>query len=233
MRSRAGNAVKDTTTTAPFEGLRWDCSWETAEAQRLFASVREFCGVYVGEPELTPEMIETALQEAREILEPEPEEPDEADRPDKPEQPPETEKPVENAEKPAAGPGWRKAAVEYHRAHGGRVLEVEIEPERLQRLRRLLTADDVSLQRADSEINSNRLRGRAADSTVEALMYSLRERGVKALDEAGACRRLAELSDEQTIEVGRRLRKLKPEIARPWTADEVSILMQTCERVKK
>jgi transposase len=77
-----------------------------------------------------------------------------------------------------------------------------------------------------------RLRGRpmmdrTLQATVEALMYSLRERGVHALEEPATKRRLAELSDEQVIEVGERLQRLKPEIARAWTADEVKHLMRS------
>jgi hypothetical protein len=45
---------------------------------------------------------------------------------------------------------WRQAAVEYHRDRPGR-LAVEIEPQRLARLRRLM-ADGVSLERAWQEI---------------------------------------------------------------------------------
>ena len=54
---------------------------------------------------------------------------------------------------------------------------------------------------------------------------------VQGLDE-NTRRRLAQLDDAQAIEVGRRLRKLKPEIAPPWTADEVLIFMQMRERSK-
>src|SRR5262249_40722905 len=54
---------------------------------------------------------------------------------------------------------------------------------RVARARRLL-ADDISLDRAYAEIISDRLRNRAADSTVEALMFSLRS-GLAAL---GSCR---------------------------------------------
>lgn len=66
----------------------------------------------------------------------------------------------------------------------------------------------------------------APEPTVEALMYSLRERGTKALEESATKRRLSELSDDQVIEVGNRLQKLKPEIARAWNAAEVEILFQ-------
>jgi hypothetical protein len=63
-------------------------------------------------------------------------------------------------------------------------------------------------------------------ATVEALMWSLRERGTKALEEPGTMRRLSELSDRQVVEVGNRLQRLRPEIARAWNAAEVEILFQ-------
>jgi hypothetical protein len=66
----------------------------------------------------------------------------------------------------------------------------------------------------------------APSPTVEALMYSLRERGTRALDELDTKRRLSELSDHQVVEVGNRLQKLRPEIARAWNAAEVEILFQ-------
>ena len=66
----------------------------------------------------------------------------------------------------------------------------------------------------------------ALEVTIEALMFSLRERRTKALEEPDIKRRLSELSDEQLIEVGNRLQRLKPEIARKWTAEEVGILCQ-------
>jgi hypothetical protein len=71
----------------------------------------------------------------------------------------------------------------------------------------------------------------ALQVTVEALMWSLRTRGRKALEEPATKRRLSELSDQQAIEVGNRLQKLKPGIARAWTREEVKVLFQA--RVKK
>jgi len=69
--------------------------------------------------------------------------------------------------------------------------------------------------------------GRAADMTVEALMYSLRERGTKALAEPDTRRRLSQCSDAQVIEVGNRLRRLKPNIGLgPWSPDEVRQLFR-------
>jgi hypothetical protein len=67
---------------------------------------------------------------------------------------------------------------------------------------------------------------RAASSTLSALMYSLRERGTRALDEPDTRRRFGELSDEQLIVVGAQLRGLK---SRAWSAHEVSILLETRE----
>jgi|GraSoi2013_100cm_1033763.scaffolds.fasta_scaffold56506_2 hypothetical protein len=58
-------------------------------------------------------------------------------------------------------------------------------------------------------------------------MYSLRERGVKALEEPDTKRRLSQLSDRQLAEVGDRLRRLKPHIARAWTTEEVKLLIRT------
>jgi hypothetical protein len=78
-------------------------------------------------------------------------------------------------------PGWKKAAAEYHRDRTGHPLIVELEPERLKRLLELLK-DSTSLSRAYYEI-SGRRNGGAPQPTVEALMYSLRERGAKALEE--------------------------------------------------
>jgi hypothetical protein len=65
----------------------------------------------------------------------------------------------------------------------------------------------------------------AAASTVEALMLGLRERGTKALVGSKVVRRLSELSEEQLHEVCGRLQRLKPEIARAWEPDEITVLL--------
>jgi transposase len=64
-------------------------------------------------------------------------------------------------------------------------------------------------------------------ATIEALMHSLRERGLTALEEQATKRRLSELSEEQLIEVGNRLQRLK--VARAWTAEEVKQLLRTSD----
>jgi hypothetical protein len=66
----------------------------------------------------------------------------------------------------------------------------------------------------------------ALEVTIEALMHSLRERGTKALKESATRRRLSELNDAQVIEVGDRLQKLKPEIARACLPEEIKLLLQ-------
>jgi hypothetical protein len=125
-------------------------------------------------------------------------------------------------------PGWQAAAAEYlNKNHQS---AANIEPEKLQSLRYLVD-NDVSLERAWSELNDQRRRGEAAATTVEALVFSLR-RGIDALAEPDTARRLAELSDDQLLQVGERLRRLKPEIARAWSGDEVAVLMQLRERLK-
>jgi hypothetical protein len=66
----------------------------------------------------------------------------------------------------------------------------------------------------------------APQRTLEALMYSLRLRGTKALEESATKRWISELSDDQVIEGGDRLQRVRPEIARAWTAAEVETLLQ-------
>src|SRR5262245_16825555 len=82
--------------------------------------------------------------------------------------------------------------------------------------------EDFSLERASSEISEARCR--AAASTVEALIYSLRAGG-PGLASPRARRRLSELSEAQLHEVSARLQKFQPNIARAWTPGEVEFLV--------
>jgi hypothetical protein len=68
----------------------------------------------------------------------------------------------------------------------------------------------VSLNRAQFEISDQRQSGHAAASTIEALMFSLRERGQAALSEPATYRRLAGLSTAQVREVIARLIAARP-----------------------
>jgi hypothetical protein len=99
------------------------------------------------------------------------------------------------------------------------------EPERLRRLRRLM-ADNASLERAYYELVENRP---TPQTTVEALILGLRERGAAALNEPAVRQRLFALDDQQLREVCGRLQRSKPEIARPWSADEVEALISVRE----
>jgi hypothetical protein len=77
---------------------------------------------------------------------------------------------------------------------------------------------------AESALVDPRLRGRAAHSTVDALMYSLR-RGIEAITEPDNQRRLAELSEDQLLAVCQRLQNFKPNIASAWPPEEVKAIV--------
>src|SRR5262249_10936127 len=70
-----------------------------------------------------------------------------------------------------------------------------------------------------------RRRDGAAASSVEALVLSLRQRGVTALAEPAMQRRLSELSEQQLHTVCNRMQRLKPKIARAWTPEQIIILV--------
>ena len=70
----------------------------------------------------------------------------------------------------------------------------------------------------------NTLRGRAAHSTLEALMLSLR-RGSEALTNPDTLHRLAQLSEQQMLEVMTRLQTFKPEIAPAWKDADLEVLV--------
>jgi len=91
----------------------------------------------------------------------------------------------------------------------------------IEKLRRLMAAD-VSLERAWAELNKQ-TPASAAKSTVEALMFSLRERGTAALAEPECRRRLAALSIAQVREVLARLMTLRPNY--PAIDDELLFLV--------
>jgi len=119
--------------------------------------------------------------------------------------------------------GWKQYAREYHKARAGRPSVVATSPERLVRLRRLLN-DNVSLERPYAELNAADRNGQTAAATVEALMFSLRS-GLAALSNPHTLGQLSELSEEQVRAVIVRLQKLQPEIAPPWTPEEVVVLL--------
>jgi hypothetical protein len=109
---------------------------------------------------------------------------------------------------------------DYHigeaRVHGGRIGRDKL----------TLLDDDVSLAQAYHEMHRRHFQERVAQSTVEALMYSLRSRRTAALKEPQTQHRIAALSESQLHEVCERLQKLKAEIAKPWSPDEVRRLLE-------
>jgi hypothetical protein len=119
-------------------------------------------------------------------------------------------------------PSWKAAAREYHEAreHAGGKPPQPPDPQFLALLDRA-----ISLEQAQRRL-SERHRSGAAASTVEALMFGLRD-GIHALPTSPErLRRLSELNADQLKEVCARLQNFKPTIARPWTADEVAALVR-------
>jgi hypothetical protein len=88
-------------------------------------------------------------------------------------------------------------------------------------------ADERKRRGHVKSVGSRAVTPRAPAATVEALVHSLRERGVWALTETAVKLRLAELTNDQLLEVAGRLQRLKPEIARAWTPDEVKQLFRS------
>jgi hypothetical protein len=119
-----------------------------------------------------------------------------------------------------SAPGWRDAAIDYHKHRGNRVSVIAYTADELARLRGLM-ADNVTLERAWHEIN--RPTDCAAASTVEALMLALRERGAAALAEPDCQRRLADMSTAQVRDILARLMALRP--AYPAIDDELLFLL--------
>jgi hypothetical protein len=79
---------------------------------------------------------------------------------------------------------------------------------------RIVSTDGVAsaaeLQRdQDAALRKYRQQHGAAETTVDALMYSLRSRGIAALNEADTKRRLLELSKPQIANVIVRLDRLR------------------------
>jgi hypothetical protein len=226
---RASNAAIHTADDSL--GIDWSPAWDTPAATKLFAFVRhELCGLPPVMSRLTADTVADPLAEAGSILAGEDavhcgqDLHSHVGRGD----------PYDGGEDDAdawAGEGWVRAAEDYGIVRGARLSIVEIEPENLTRLRDLL-ANEISLPRAYAEIATRHMKDRAADSAVEAAMFSLRERGVAALEEPDIRRRISELDDHQALEIAGRLQRFRPEIARAWSADEVESLLQLRETIR-
>jgi hypothetical protein len=75
------------------------------------------------------------------------------------------------------------------------------------RAKRLL-ADNISIDRAWSELNDRRRHG-TPRATIEAILHCVRERGLKALREPANVERLSRCDAAAKAEVDRRIAKLK------------------------
>jgi len=98
-------------------------------------------------------------------------------------------------------------------------------PEEIKHFWRLL---DMPLDAHWRELNT--VRNRAADFTVEALMFSLRG-GPETLACKDTLNRLAQLSEQQLIEVMERLQKFKPEIAPAWSREQLNVLVAVRRKI--
>jgi hypothetical protein len=100
---------------------------------------------------------------------------------------------------------------------------------RLDRLRRLLADEDVSLKRAPHEI----MRARPApEALVEALMHSLR-RGIDKLAQSDTQRRLSAVAEDQLEAVCLRVQTFQSKIAEPWSADDVDLLISAWRKFRE
>jgi hypothetical protein len=129
-----------------------------------------------------------------------------------------------------SAPGWCDAAVDYHKDRGDRVSVRPYTADELARLRERM-ADNVTLERAWQEINHP--TDRATASTLEALMFGLRERGAAALAEGPVRQRLVQLERAQVLQVGDRLQRLQAHIANAWTPAEVRQLFTIWGRLRR
>jgi hypothetical protein len=77
-----------------------------------------------------------------------------------------------------------------------------------------------------------RLRGRAAHSMVDALMYSLR-RGANELAQPDTQRRLSALDADQLEDICLRVQTFQPKIAEPWSADDVDLLISAWRKFRE
>jgi hypothetical protein len=105
--------------------------------------------------------------------------------------------------------GWQESAREYHEMRGNRPLIVELEAERLARLRRLMQPS-ISLEQAYREINDpqNRPTPRVV---IETILLTVRERGLAALKAPANLERLSRCDAAAKAEINERIEKLGPE----------------------
>jgi hypothetical protein len=85
--------------------------------------------------------------------------------------------------------------------------------------------DQMSVEALVAHFDRHRRMQGAPPTTVEALVRSLRQRGVKALTEPAVQRRLSELNENQLHAVCNRLQRLQPQSASAWAPEQIIILV--------
>jgi hypothetical protein len=92
---------------------------------------------------------------------------------------------------------------------------------------------ELACEQADRDRLPHPSRSEAAmaapPTTIEALMFSLR-RGVNELAQPDTLRRLSALDGDQVKQICRRVQTFQPEIAEPWSTDEVDALISAWRR---
>ena len=88
---------------------------------------------------------------------------------------------------------------------------------------KILMDDAISFDRACAEVADRQMR-KATQSTVEALIYSLRS-GVGELARNDVQERLGRADEKQLHEICARVQSFKPHIAKSWTDDEAERLV--------
>jgi hypothetical protein len=104
------------------------------------------------------------------------------------------------------GESWKRAARWYHENRQGRTLITEADPQQVRRVRRLLS-NDVSLHAVWRELNAPENRP-TPRTTVEAIMWCVRERGLPALKESENIERLLRCDAAAKAEINRRIAHL-------------------------
>jgi hypothetical protein len=116
--------------------------------------------------------------------------------------------------------GFARACVKADREHAQKYGR-PVEPADIAIVATCGAPSAAQLQAEYERALARRANGAAA-TTVEALMYSLRERRTGALKEPDTKRRIAQLSEEQLVQVVERLQRLK--IVEPWSGQEIDQL---------
>jgi hypothetical protein len=129
---------------------------------------------------------------------------------------------IRQASPGCASPSWKSAAREFceARQHGSGKPPQPPDPQLLA-----LLDPAISFAQAQRRLLERHQSGAAAASTIEALMFSLRD-GIHALTTPATLERLSQLDERQLSEVAERVQNFRQTIASAWTPDEVKALVR-------